>query len=417
MRTPFHALFERRSWLLSQLTSWADLGGPAPTASGMLVSPETAVTVPSVAACIHVLAQDIARTPTKLRRRLAEDRFVDATDHDLWEILTSLPNPETTGYTFKYGMQAALLTYGKAYAEIQRVDGRIVALWPLESRRMTVDRDSRRRKRYRYRLENGQLTEWIFDPSRPPILDLAAESPIAKARELIGTALALQRYVAVFFRNGARLGGVLHSKTTLQQKARDQLKEAFAAVYEGADNAHKTAVLSGDVEYKPFAAPNDAAQLNETQRFLRTEIAGVFRVPPHKIGDLTDATYSNIEQQAVSYTMESLDPYFTCWEQALERDVLTSRQFPQFDVTFDREALIRSDVKSRLEGLALARNAGVYSVNDIRRKLGENLVDASDGGDLYLVNANMVPMTQTSRTDEADDDDARPTPGAPGRAR
>jgi HK97 family phage portal protein len=372
----------------------------SPTAAGMSVTPELALTVPAVAACIHVLAQDVGRTPVKLRRRLAEDRFDDAPDHPLWEILMALPNPETTSYQFKYQMQASLLTYGRAYAEVQRVDGRIVALWPLDSRRMTVDRDSARRKRYRYRDENGQQHEWLFDPSRPPILELAMDSPIMRCRELIGTALALQRYVGKFFANGARLGGVLQAQGPLPEASIRTLRQAFTDVYAGSDNAHKVAVLDSGLEYKPFAAANDDSQLNETMRYLRTEIAGVFRVPPHKIGDLSEATYSNIEAQSTDYMMSSLDPYFVAWEQALERDVLTSRQYPQFDITFDREALIRSDVKSRLEGLALARNAGVYSTNDIRRKLGENLVPASDGGDLYLVNANMVPMTQTGKPEQ-----------------
>jgi HK97 family phage portal protein len=392
----FWKLFERRAqtWRLSQLPTWGDMGiGPWPTAAGALVTPETALCVPAVFSCVNVLAADISKTDIKLRRKIGPDSFEDATEHPLWEILHDLPNPETTATEFKRAMTFDLLAYERAYAEIVRADGRVVALWRLDPARVTVDRDEQRRKRYRVTLANGSTQTWLFDPSRPPILELTAPSPIRFCRELIGVALALQGYVGAFFRNGARLGGVLQTDGVLGEESLRNLRESFDSKNAGIYNAQLT--------YTPIAAPNSDAQLNETLQTIRTEICGAFRVPTWKVGDLSKATYSNMEAGAIEYVNGALDPYFSLWEDAIRRDLLTTRQFGSFDVLFDRSTLIRSDVRSLHEALARGRDAGYYSVNDVRRKLGENPIGAE--GDVYAANANLQPLTTT--TEGSTDDD------------
>jgi HK97 family phage portal protein len=397
MRWPFSRLFERRGVTLRGYSSVADLLGAWPTAAGMTVTPERALTVPSVYACIAVLAQDVGKSPIKLRRRVAEDTFVDAIEHDLWEILHDLANPETTAYAFKHQMMMDLLQYERAYAEVVRVDGRVSALWRLDPNRMTVDRDDSRRKRYRYTTDRGKTIEWYFDSSQPPILELAHPSPLRHCRELIGTALALQRYVGKFFSNGARLGGVLQTDRTLSDASVTRLRESFAAFYGGLENAHKFAVLEDGMKYEQIAAANDDSQLNETLKTIRNEICGVFRIPPFKISDLSQSNYSNVEALAIEYVTGTLDPWFTVWESAIRRDLLTTRQYGQFDVLFDRGALIRSDVKSQYDALARARDAGIYTANDVRKKLGENPLAAGQGGDVLLVNGNMIPVLQAGK--------------------
>ena len=149
-------------------------------------------------------------------------------------------------------------------------------------------------------------------------------------------------------------------------------------------------MLEGGLEFKPIAMENDSAQLNETLRTLNVQIAGAFRVPPHKIGDLTNANYSNMAESELSYVTSTLDPYFECWESAVRRDLLTSRQYGAFTVQFDRSSLVRNDLKSLHESLAVGRNTGFYSVNDCRRKLGENPIGPE--GDQYLVNSALQPV-------------------------
>jgi HK97 family phage portal protein len=399
---PFSLLSQRsQTWKVSQLQSWAELGiGSGPSAAGVLVTPETALSVPAVYACSSVLIQDVARCPLRLRRRVGPDTFEDAADHPLWEVVHDLANPETTAYSFKAQMMLDLLTHERAYAEIVRVDGRVVALWRLDPTAVFVDRDEQRRKRYRVMLANGQQQVWTFDASRPPVFELTHPSPIHRCRDLIGTALALQIYVGRFFANNARPGGILQTDGLLGTEAHNRLREVFDARAAGLYNAHRTLILEQGLKWQTVAPVNSDSQLNETMITLSTQIAGAFRVPTFKIGDLTKATYSNMESGENAYVNGTLDPYFTAWEHAIRRDLLTTRQYGQFDVTFDRSTLIRNDIKSLHEALARSRDAGIFTANDIRRKLGENPIPASQGGDVLLVNGNMRPITEAGQQTE-----------------
>lgn len=376
--------FERRDVITPGLT-WSDVSNVGPTAAGVTVTPHLAMTVPAVYGCVSVLSQDIARTPIKLRRKVAADTFIDATEHDLFDVLGSLANPETTAYAFKLQMTMDLLQHERAYAEIVRQDGRITALWRLDPTRMHVDREANRRKRWTY-----GSTVWTFDPSQPPIFELSHPSPIHRCREVIGSAAALQTYVGKFFANGARPLGVLQAQGTISDGTAERLREAWKAIFaSGGSNRRGVAVLDGGVEFKAIAQENDAAQLNETLRSLNTQIAGTFRIPLWKIGDMSNANYSNMEAGELSYVTSTLDPFFECWESALRRDVLSTRQYGAFTITFDRSALIRNDVKALHDSLAVGRNTGFYSVNDCRRKLGENPIP---NGDQYLVNSALQPV-------------------------
>ena len=384
----FDRLFHRRGVALKGFHSFSDLIG-AETSAGIAVTPEKALTVPAVFSCIQVLSQDVAKAPIRLRQKVGADSYIDATDHDLYELLHDLPNPETSAFTFKQMLMHDLLTSERAFAQIVRVNGRVTALWRLDPHRMTVDRDEARRKRYRYTDARGQTMTWLFDASMPPIFELLHPSPLRYCRELIGTALALQSYTGLFFSQGARLSGVLQTDKTLSPTSVERLRESFRALYSGLQNAHSTAVLEDGMKFQPISAENDAAQLNETQANINQMIAGTFRVPTWKIGDLTKTSYANMEAGELAYVGSTLDPFFQLWEDAIRRDLLTVRQFGQFTVTFDRSALLRSDMKSLHDALAVGRQNGIYSTNDCRRTLGLNPVE---GGDQYQMNGNMVSI-------------------------
>ena len=387
----FWKWFERRSlptWSTSQsLDDFTTLFGEVATASTMTVTPTTALTVPAVFSCVQVLTQDVARTPVKLRRKVAEDTYVDAVEHDLYEILHALPNPEQTAFQFKSEMMRNLLAYGRAYAQIVRAEGRVTALWALDPCRMRVDRDDGRRKRWTY-TAGGDTHVWTFDPSMPPILELRHDTPIGRCRELIGTALALQTFTAKFFANGGRLNGVLKSVGPIKQETADRLRTFWDATFGKPGNAHKIAVLDNGLEYVPFAADNERSQLTETQHAINAMIAGAFRVPTWKIGDLTKATYSNLDAGELAYVTSTLDPFSQSWEEAIRRDLLTTRQYGQFTVMFDRSALVRNDVRSLHDALARGIQSGIYSQNDARKALGLNPIP---DGDRYLVNSALVP--------------------------
>lgn len=380
---------------LQEVDFWLRDGWTQTVASGVTVTPETALHVPDVYACVSVLSQDVGRCPLKLRIREDNGEWLDAEHHVLWEILHDLTNPETTASEFRARMMRELLASEAAYAEIVRKpNGEVKALWPLESSRMTVTRDAMNVKQYTYRMDEGAPLTWTFNPDRPPLLELRHPSPIHRCRDLMGLAIALDRYAGKFFANGTRLSGLLHIPPQKDAAARTTIRAMFESMHKGVENAHKIGIIEGnDTKFSALSTTNNEAQFNETRKQIRTMIAGAFRVPPHKIGDLERATFSNIEAQDRDYVNSALNPFLVLWEQAIRRDVLTTRQYPRYQAVFDREALIEADSQSRMNAFAIGRQNGIMSVNDVRRKLQENPVPASEGGDLYHMNGNMVPLT------------------------
>jgi len=379
--------WEQRS-LAAPSREMLTLFSSGPTDSGMTVSPETALSVPAVFACVQVLSQDIARTPIRFREKTGDDTYIDAVDHPLYEILSSLPNPEQTSYQVQFALMWQLLLYGRAYAEIVRVDGRIVALWPLYSDAMRVDREASGRKRWTY-ANGGQTYTWLFDASAPPILELTMESPILRCRDIIGAALALQQYTSAFFKNSARPGGVLQAAGKIDTLTGERLRESWAQNYGGSANRGKIPVLDQGLTFTAIQMENDSAQLNETLRSINEQIAGAFRVPVSKIGDLSKSNYSNMEISEQVYVNSTLDPYYRSFELAMKRDLLTSRQYGQFDVQFHRAALTRNDTKALHDSLCQGIQNGLYSQNDARKALGLNPIP---DGDRYMVNSALQPV-------------------------
>lgn len=380
--------FERRAWTLRELQSWSDMGLTEPTAAGLTVTPQTALQVPAVYACISVLAQDIARTPIRFRQQTAPDTYVDATDHPLYEILGSLPNPELTSFQFQLAMMWQLLLYGRAYAEIVRQDGRIVALWPLVSEYMAVDRTPSRQKRWTY-TAGGTPVTWLFDPSQPPIFELTMPTPLTHCREILGSALALQQYTATFFKNNGKPSGVLQTAGKIDPMTAERLRDYWAANYGGSANRGKIPVLDQDLKFTPISSTNDDAQLTELQRSITEQICGCFRVPVSKVGDLSKSNYSNMEVSEQVYVTSTLDPYYIAWELALRRDLLTVRQYGQYSVQFDRSTLTRNDRKALNDSLCQGIQNGFISANDARKALGLNPIP---DGDRYLVNSALQPV-------------------------
>jgi HK97 family phage portal protein len=391
---------ERRDSTLKDPERWlldALLGSEA-TASGQVVPWTVAIGLPDVFACAQVIAQDVARTPLKLQAVSAGNAY-DAIDHELWEVLHDLPNPETTAYEFRYDLVWDLLTHEAAYAEIRRAPGsrRILGLWRLDPDRVSVGRDQDGVKRWTYRRDDGTTFLYRFNPDTPPLLHLRMRSPIRRVRETLGLLSAVERYGAKFFANGARLSGVFSAPAGTPQNAYDELKAQLRLLFTGTENAHRHMTTRGELKYTPFTSPNDEAQFIETRKYLRTLIAGAFRVPPHKIGDLERATFSNITQQEIEYVNGALGPQFTAWAQALRRDVLTTRQYPRYDVVFDITDLIEGDLLMVSEALSKQVDAGIITINEARRRLRMNTV-AAEIGDVHLVNGNKVPVTSAHGT-------------------
>lgn len=160
------------------------------------------------------------------------------------------------------------------------------------------------------------------------------------------------------------------------------------------------------MKYTPISISPEQAQFLETRKFQINEIARIFRVPPHMVGDLDKSSFSNIEQQSLEFVKYTLDPWVVRWEQSIQRTLLTPAEKKSYFVKFNVEGLLRGDYQSRMTGYATARQNGWMSANDIRELENLDRIPAEEGGDLYLVNGNMVPIIGTLKTSDERKEDS-----------
>ena len=203
-------------------------------------------------------------------------------------------------------------------------------------------------------------------------------------------AIACEEYGAKFFANGAAPGGVLEHPGTIKDPQR--VRESWQSTFGGSGNANKIAVLEEGMKYTPIGISPEQAQFLETRKFQINEIARIFRVPPHMVGDLEKSSFSNIEQQSLEFVKYTLDPWVTRWEQSIQRSLLTQEEKAAYFVKFNLEGLLRGDYQSRMQGYAIGRQNGWMSANDIRELENLDRIPAEEGGDLYLINGNMLPL-------------------------
>jgi HK97 family phage portal protein len=215
-------------------------------------------------------------------------------------------------------------------------------------------------------------------------------SPVTYQRDTVGLAMAASRFGSKVFANGAKMGGILSTPARFKDPKRaDQLAKDFDEKTSG-ENAHGTVVLEEDMKWTRASMTSEDAQYLETRKFQRQEIAGIFRVPPHKIGDLERATFTNIEHQGMEYVTDCLMSYLVRWEQAMNYSLLTEREQGKYYFEFLVDGLLRGDIAARYTAYQTAINDGIMSPNEVRAK--ENMNPREDGlGDVYMRSANTVP--------------------------
>ena len=189
---------------------------------------------------------------------------------------------------------------------------------------------------------------------------------------------------------GATPGGILEHPGTVKDPQR--VRESWTAAFDGSSNANKVAVLEEGMKYTPISISPEQAQFLETRKFQINEIARIFRVPPHMVGDLEKSSFSNIEQQSLEFVKYTLDPWVARWEQAIVRSLFSADEKAQYFVKFNVDGLIRGDYQSRMNGYAIGRQNGWMSANDIRELENLDRIPEEEGGDLYLNNGNMTKL-------------------------
>ena len=372
------------------------------TTAGKAVTERTAMQMTAVYSCVRILAEAVAGLPLNLYKYLPDGGKEKSFDHPLYRLLHDEPNPEMSSFVFRETLMTHLLLWGNAYAQIIRNGkGEVVALYPLMPNKMTVDRDQSGQLYYSYNRSSDEAPTMkgstvILKPSdvlHIPGLGfdgLVGYSPIAMAKNAIGLAIATEEYGAKFFANGAAPGGVLEHPGTIKDPQR--VRDAWQSQFGGSGNANKIAVLEEGMKYTSIGISPEQAQFLETRKFQINEIARIFRVPPHMVGDLEKSSFSNIEQQSLEFVKYTLDPWVVRWEQSFMRRLLSEDEKQQYFVKFNLEGLLRGDYQSRMTGYATARQNGWMSANDIRELENLDRIPAEQGGDLYLINGNMLPL-------------------------
>jgi len=370
--------------------------------SGKTVTERSAMQMTAVYSCVRILAEAVAGLPLHLYKYTDGGGKEKAIDHPLYQLLHDEPNPEMSSFVFRETLMTHLLLWGNAYAQIIR-NGKneVIALYPLMPNKMSVDRDENGRLYYTYyrgpdeaiKNKDFAVTLQPSDVLHIPGLGfdgLVGYSPIAMARNAIGMAIACEEYGAKFFANGATPGGVLEHPSTIKDPQR--VRDSWQAAFGGSSNSNKVAVLEEGMKYTPISISPEQAQFLETRKFQINEIARIFRVPPHMVGDLEKSSFSNIEQQSLEFVKYTLDPWVIRWEQSLMRALLSLDEKHKYCVKFNLEGLLRGDYQSRMNGYAIGRQNGWMSANDIRELENLDRIPAEEGGDLYLINGNMLPM-------------------------
>ena len=365
------------------------------TTSGKAVNERTAMQTSAVYACVRILAESVAGLPLHVYERTANGSKSTKPSHPLYQLLHDEPNREMTSFVFRETLMSHLLLWGNAYAKIIR-DGRgfPIALYPLLPDRMAVDRNESGELVYTYQSDKGQVKLRRENVLHIPGLGfdgLIGYSPIAMAKNAVGLALATEDYGAAFFANGANPGGVLEHPGVIKPEQADRLRESWQSQFGGA-NAHKVAVLEEGLKFHQMSIPPEQAQFLETRKFQINEIARIFRVPPHMVGDLEKSSFSNIEQQSLEFVKYTLDPWVVRWEQSLQQALILPSEKATIFIKFNLDGLLRGDYQSRMQGYSTGIQNGFMSVNDVRGLEDMNLLTAEEGGDLHFVNGNMVKL-------------------------
>jgi len=369
------------------------LGAKGTSASGVKVNADAALGLAAVYSCVNVLARTLGATPLKVYERQQPRGKKEAKGHRLYDLLHVSPNPEQTAFSWKETMQGHLALTGNAYSElVYNNGGELVQIWPLIPQNVRCERVGKnlfyfvRVNDREHRLPAHRVLH-LRGLSRNGMMGL---SPVKVFMDTFGHGLALQEYSARFFSNSASPGGVIKHPMKMTTEGMKNLTKSWEDAHSGLSNAHRVAILEEGAEWQSVGLPPEQAQFIETLKLNRSFVAGIFNMPPHMVGDLERATFSNIEHQDISFGKHTMAPWFSNWEQQITLSCLSEKERSRFFVEFNMDSLLRGDTASRNAAYQVARQNGWMSANDIREKENMNPLPP-EVGDVYLVPANMYP--------------------------
>jgi HK97 family phage portal protein len=418
---PILASLERRMVTAhpSDPNAVALLGGGMVSTSGQLVTADTAMRVMAVYRAVRLLSQTLASLPLRIYQVMGNGALAPAEQHPFHELLAYRPNKWQTPFEWKEQMQGHLELRGNGYSElIKDGRGRVREMIPLHPDRVYPKREfvpgfDEEVQYYEFWPRNGPMRV-IYPDEMLHLRGYSADgligiSPIAIARETIGLAMAAEEHASRFFSNNGSPGGVLSTPKAMDEDAKKRLKKSWEAAHSGSRNAHRVAVLEDGLEWKQIGLDNKDAQFIENRKFQIREIARMFDLPPHKLMDMEQATFSNIEHQSMEFVQDAIRPRIVRWEEAMLRDCLLPSDEGKYVLSFNLDALLRGDSAARAAFYKELFYVGAFSPNDVLRREGQN---PYEGGDERFVPVNMQPI---SRALTAPAPELVPQPGEPAK--
>lgn len=388
----FGGRHEQRSFPLSSGINFVSspLGTIADPA--ISVSESTALAASTVYACCQIVAQAVASLPVHL---ISRNSGVKQYSHPLAKLLSSEPNEYMTSVSYRECVMLNLLLWGNGYSYIDRDElGQAIGLYPLRSDRTRPIRKGG--KLFYFTQLDGTGSYHLTPDQVLHVLNFSLDgivgiSPIEHARQSIGLSLAMERYASKLFSNGGNVGGILTIPPAMNEEARKNFVASWKASYTGLDNSFKVAVLPDGMKFQPTNLDPEKGQMTAARLHQVREIARIYRVPPHMLGDIEKASYASIEQQSMDFAQNTVHPWVIKWEQESNRKLLLEHEKPQLETRFNLDAILRASTQERYTAYQTGRQGGWLSVNDIRRM--ESLPPV-EGGDVYLSPLNMTPVNQ-----------------------
>lgn len=368
-------------WLTNALS-----GGPV--ASGVAVNDNTALTCSTILAIVTVLSQDLAKLPLKVWRLLSNGDRQPLPRHPVARLLRR-PNRWQTAFEFISFLVLWIVLRGNAYAWKRREGNRVVELVPIRADRVTINVDPESAEIF-YAVARGD--EWEMAALRGAPQMISAEdmlhvkgesrnayqgmSLVGLLREGVGLSLAMERHGSTMFGRGTVLSGFLKTEEELGEPAIKRLSTQWQQLFGGGGNSWKTPVLEKGMTYEKLGMSSEDSQFLESRQFQVVDIARPYRIPLHKLQDLTRSTFNNIEHQSLEYYTDALMPQAERFEGAFENSLFTETEQDELEIEFEFDRILRGDFKTRMEGLQIQADTGAIDLNEFRREIGRNAVDS-----------------------------------------
>jgi HK97 family phage portal protein len=376
----------------------------APVLSGTFVTPESALGVAAVYCAVNVIATDIAILPRAVNRKIPGGgrEPVDASDgylSDLHDLISFQPNDDMDAMRWSQSEMNHVLTRGNGYNELVRRKGFITSIEPLHPsktipKRTEVPAGSSRKGVLYYELENKRnlAADDCLHFAGMGFNGIVGFSPVSVCRQTIGLTMGAEQYGASFFGNGAKTSGWIKMAKRLSEAAQNNWRKTFNQIHQGSQSAHQIGFLEEGMDWVNNSFSPEDSQFLGTREFQVTDVARIFRIPPHKIGDYSESHLASVEEANIDYVAMTLCGWVCMQEMAMNRKLLTREQRQKYEIVIDMNSLLRGNVTARMLKAQTMRNTGAWSADDIRLSEGQNRLAKGTGGDLYLVQSQYVPL-------------------------